>query len=239
MSGPIYLALLQRPGDSQLVRYSTLGTVAAFIEHVVASFAQHAPAGVRLLFKAHPLDHGIEPHEETLRRAAARWGVSDRVHYTDVGHFPSLVRASVGVVSVNSTGGLTAIEFQKPTAVLGQAIYDLPGLTHQSGLDRFWTAPEAPDPALYRAFRNVVMARTQINGAYSTRHGVRLAAPRGGPTPAEHLTPDRARGSRRCNGQMGEFGAAVWVKRLTTARLCCHWPHRAPRVRALSQKLNH
>lgn len=177
VSGPIFLALLQRPGDSQLLRYSSFGTVASFIEHVVTSFAQHAPPGVRLLFKAHPLDHGIEAHEPVLERIAQACGVADRVFYTDVGHFPSLVRAAVGVVSVNSTGGLTAIEFQRPTAVLGSAIYDMPGLTHQSGLDQFWSAPEAPDPSLYRAFRNVVMAKTQINGAYSTSHGVRLAAP--------------------------------------------------------------
>jgi capsular polysaccharide export protein len=177
VSGPIFLALLQRPGDSQLVRHSPLGTVAAFIEHVLSSFARHAPPGVRLLFKAHPLDHGIERHETVLQRAAEAHGVGDRIFHTDVGHFPSLVRAAVGVVSVNSTGGLTAIEFQRPTAVLGTAIYDMPGLTHQAGLDRFWTAPEAPDPALYQAFRNVVMAMTQVNGAYSTRHGVSLAAP--------------------------------------------------------------
>jgi capsular polysaccharide export protein len=177
VSGPIFLVALQRPGDSQLLRHSSFETVAAFIEHVVASFARQAPPGVRLLFKSHPLDHGLEPHEIIIKRAAEACGVADRVFYTDIGHFPSLVRASAGLVSVNSTAGLSAIEFQKPTIVLGDAIYDMPGLTHQSGLDHFWSAPEAPDPSLYRAFRTVVMAKTQINGAYSTRHGVRLAAP--------------------------------------------------------------
>jgi len=177
VSGPIFLAALQRPGDSQLLRHSSFGNVAAFIEHVVASFARNAPPGVRLLFKAHPLDHGLEAQDRVVRQVAHAWGVADRVFYTDIGHFPSLVRASAGLVSVNSTAGLSAIEFQKPTAVLGAAIYDMPGLTHQSGLDRFWTAPEAPDPVLYRAFRAVVMAKTQVNGAYSTSHGVRLAAP--------------------------------------------------------------
>ncbi len=177
VSGPIFLALLQRPGDSQLLRHSKLKTMDAFIELVVTSFAAHAPPEARLLFKAHPLDHGVEAHDVIVRRAAEACGVADRVFYTDVGHFPSLVRASVGVISVNSTGGLTAIEFQQPTIALGSAIYDMPGLTHQGGLASFWSAPEAPDPGLFHAFRSVVMARTQINGAYSTSHGVRLAAP--------------------------------------------------------------
>ena len=177
VSGPIFLALLQRPGDSQLLRNSNLRTVAAFIEKVVGSFASHAPPEMRLLFKAHPLDHGIEAHHLSIKRYAEQWGVADRVFYTDGGHFPSLVRASVGVLSVNSTGGLTAIEFQRPTMVLGSAIYNMPGLTHQSGMDQFWSSPESPDPSLFQAFRRVVMGRTQINGAYSTSHGVRLAAP--------------------------------------------------------------
>ena len=174
---PIFLALLQRPGDSQLIRYSEFGTVESFIEHVVSSFSKHAPPEARLLFKAHPLDHGIERHDRTLDRVVEAYGLADRGFYTDVGHFPSMVRSSVGVISVNSTGGLTAIESRKPTAALGMAIYNIPGLTHQGGLDSFWTAPEAPDDSLFRAFRTVVIAKTQINGAYSTSHGVRLAAP--------------------------------------------------------------
>ena len=177
VSGPIFLALLQRPGDSQLLRHSKIRTMEAFIELVVASFAAHATPKTRLLFKAHPLDHGVEAHDKTVRKVANAYGIGDRVFYTDVGHFPSLVRASVGVVSVNSTGGLTAIEFQRPTMALGSAIYDMPGLTHQGGLASFWSRPEAPDLELFQAFRSVVMARTQINGAYSTSHGVRLAAP--------------------------------------------------------------
>ena len=72
---------------------------------------------------------------------------------------------------------MAALEFGRPTLVLGKAIYDVPGLTAQGGLDAFWSDPEAPEPGLFLAFRKVVMARTQINGAYSSRYGVGLAAP--------------------------------------------------------------
>ena len=34
--------------------------------------------------------------------------------------------------------------------MLGDAVYDVPGITHQSGLDRFWRQPEKPDPGLPR-----------------------------------------------------------------------------------------
>jgi capsular polysaccharide export protein len=123
------------------------------------------------------LDHGIEPHGHHVAAAAARLGVSDRVFFADDGHFPTLIAKADGVITVNSTGGLSAIEAGLPTIVLGDALYDIEGLTHRSGLASFWSAPERPDPSLFEVFRAVVMASTQINGAFSTRHGVRLSAP--------------------------------------------------------------
>jgi capsular polysaccharide export protein len=80
------------------------------------------------------------------------------------------------VVTVNSTGGLAALEAGLPTVALGHAIYDLEGLTHRSGLDRFWSAPEPPEPELFASFKRTVMARTQVNGAFATSKGARLAA---------------------------------------------------------------
>jgi len=174
---PLFLALLQRPGDAQLTNDANFGEMCDFVGHVTKSFAAHAPADARLCFKVHPLDQGIEPHEKIVKRAAEAAGVSDRVICVDGGHFPTMVRAAVGVISVNSTGGLSAIEFGCPTITLGNAIYSLPGLTHQAGLDLFWSQPEAPDANLLVAFRAVVMAQTQINGDFSTPAGMELVAP--------------------------------------------------------------
>ena len=173
-SRPLFLALLQRPGDAQLTSEAQFNDMRAFIDHVVKSFAAHAPDDARLCFKAHPLDQGIEPHAKSVREAAEAAGVADRVTYVDGGHFPTMVRAAVGVISVNSTGGLSALEAGKPTIALGQAVYGLPGLTHQSGLNQFWINPEVPDAALLVAFRAVVMAQTQINGDFSTPAGMAL-----------------------------------------------------------------
>jgi capsular polysaccharide export protein len=175
--GPLFLALLQRPGDAQLTHDAKFGEMGDFVEHVVESFAAHAPVEARLCFKVHPLDQGIEPHEKIVKRAAEAAGVAGRVTCVDGGHFPTMVRAAVGVISVNSTGGLAAIEAGRPAITLGHAIYTLPGLTHQGGLDRFWVDPEGPDAALLVAFRAVVMAQTQINGDFSTPAGIALVAP--------------------------------------------------------------
>ena len=173
---PVFMALLQRPGDSQLTCHSPFSGTEEFITTVVESFAREAPAGSRLLFKTHPLDHGLEPHERHVRSAAAKAGVADRVFLADDGHFPTMIAAARAVLSVNSTGGLSSLEAGLPTIALGRALYDMPGLTHQGGLDSFWRSPTAPDRALFRSFRAAVMAACQINGAFSTRDGVRLVA---------------------------------------------------------------
>lgn len=175
--GDLHLVLLQRPGDSQLRRHSPYGETSHFVAEIIDSFAQNARADARLLFKAHPLDHGLEHHERVVRQAAQKAGVQDRVHYIDDGHLPGLIRRVSSVVSVNSSGGLAALEGGLPTLVLGDSIYDMAGLTHQGGIDSFWTEPQRPDAELFRRYRAVVMDRTQVNGAFSTRHGVALAAP--------------------------------------------------------------
>jgi capsular polysaccharide export protein len=174
---PMYLAILQRPGDSQLVKHSSVKTVTDFIDQVMTSFAAHAPPKAQLVFKCHPLDHGLENHRAIIRRLAAARGVGDRAIYLDGGDLPAIVRRSCGVISVNSTAGLAGIELERPTIVLGCATYDIRGMTHQDGLDRFWTRPQAPDPEVFRAYRRLVMATTQINGAYSTARGIDLALP--------------------------------------------------------------
>jgi capsular polysaccharide export protein len=174
---PLYLVLLQRPGDSQLWRHSDFEDTEAFLDKVVKSFAAHAAKDALLLVRPHPLDHGLDPHERVLARLARRAGVSERVHYVDHGKLHEMLPKITGAVCVNSTAGLAAVEFGCPTIALGRALYDMPGLTHQGGLDTFWTCAAQPDPSLYDAFRSVLMAATQINGAYATRRGRELAIP--------------------------------------------------------------
>jgi len=174
---PLYLVLMQRPGDSQLWRHSDFECAEAFLNKVVTSFAAHAPEEAMLLVRPHPLDHGLDNHEAVLAKLAHREGVVGRVHFVDHGKLHELLPSISGAVCVNSTAGLAAVEFGCPTVVLGRALYDMPGLTHQGGMDSFWRAADVPDLGLYEAFRDVMMATTQINGAYATRRGRSLAAP--------------------------------------------------------------
>jgi capsular polysaccharide export protein len=174
---PLYLVLMQRPGDSQLWRHSDFECAEAFLNKVVTSFAAHAPEEAMLLVRPHPLDHGLDDHEGVITKLSRREGIVGRVHFVDHGKLHELLPSISGAVCVNSTAGLAAVEFGCPTVVLGRALYDMPGLTHQGGIDSFWRSADVPDNDLYEAFRDVMMATTQINGAYATRRGRALAVP--------------------------------------------------------------
>lgn len=168
---PFVLVCLQRDGDSQLVRHSTLPTNGAFLARVLDSFAAHAPPGLHLVVKGHPLDAGvIDLEAETLRLGAAL-GVRERVHYLDGGALADLCRASRGLVVNNSSAALSALGFGTPVKVLGQAFFDMEGLTDPRPLETFWKGPVPPDPDLFARFRTWVIDNTQINGGF---HGPRV-----------------------------------------------------------------
>ncbi len=173
-SSPYYIALMQRAGDSQLWQHSSY-TNETFAADVIESFSKHARPDVQLAFKLHPLDPGLVDYERIVERLAKAHGVEDRIVFLDGGELNTLARGARGAVTINSTAGLATIGFGCPTKVLGRAVYDIEGLTDGKPLSRFWSEPEAPDPDLFLRFRHVIMERTQINGAFYTIPGVRMA----------------------------------------------------------------
>jgi capsular polysaccharide export protein len=174
---PCFLLLLQLNSDKQILVHSRFRDMRHFMETVVASFAAHAPAGTMLVVKAHPLDNGEVDHGRDLTEIAARHGVAGRCVLLDGGNLIPLLERSRGAITINSTAGISAMHRAVPLIVLGQALFDMPGLTHQGPLDSFWQAPQQGDRRLYRAWRRVIGYRCQINGNFYSRRGMRLALP--------------------------------------------------------------
>lgn len=162
---------LQLDSDHQIRTHSPFPGMAEAIERIVASFAAHAPDEAVLLVKEHPLDNGLRAWRRIVRDAARRGGVAARVLFVEHGHIDQLVARARGVVTVNSTTGTLALAAGTPVIVLGDAVYDLPGLTAQGGLDRFWRAPPLPDAALFDAFRRVLVDRCLLRGGFSSVAG--------------------------------------------------------------------
>lgn len=172
---PYFLVLLQLLGDSQITHHSGYNDMYEFLDEILQDFAKNAPIDTCIAVKNHPLDNGLSRYGSFLRQKARSLGLGDRLVFIDGGRLPPLLRNAHGVVTVNSTGGLSAIHHELPTKTMGNAIYNIPGLTSQQSLSEFWNQPNAPDPELFRVFRDYVINHAQLHGNYYTKRGLRCA----------------------------------------------------------------
>ena len=158
--GPLFLFPLQLSQDMQLVRYGTGEPQTDILRRVIRSFLADAPGDAMLVVKVHPLDNGRTNWNGLVS------GPSDRILYLDGGDLDHLLAKAAGVVTINSTVGLQALQAGVPTHVLGQAIYRTAGLTDQPGLDAFWNAPAPPDTERVDTFCGFIAANFHVPGAF-------------------------------------------------------------------------
>ena len=171
---PYFVFPLQLNEDYQIRVHSQFDGMQPAIEQVLGSFAAHAPAAALLVVKGHPLDNGLTDWGQRTRAVAERLGIADRVLYLEAGDIDVLVRPARGLVTVNSTSGTLSLRHGVPTMVLGDAVYDVPRITHQAGIDRFWTQPVPPDMRVFDAFRRVLVDRSLIHGGYFSDEGLAM-----------------------------------------------------------------
>lgn len=172
---PYFVFPLQMATDFQIRAYSPYDDLHQPIGEIVESFARHAPVNAQLVVKIHPLDPGLVSWRRFIDRLAKRHGVAGRVLYIDGGSLDTLLKGARGVVTVNSTVGLTAIRLGIPVRTLGTAIYNVSGLVSEMPLDRFWSAPRTPDRALARDFLRAIAACLHIRGVFYARPGLDAA----------------------------------------------------------------
>jgi len=171
----VFVVPLQLEGDFQIRAHSGFAGQSGAIERLVASFARCAPAESTLLFKSHPLDNGLEGWSRVIARLAKEHDVSPRVAFLDGGTLEPLYARAAGVVTINSTAGLEAVMAGLPVKTLAPTIYDVPGLTFQGPLDRFWHEASRPETGLARAFIKALAALTQVRGTIYSAQGLEAA----------------------------------------------------------------
>lgn len=159
-SGPLFLLALQLETDFQIRDHGPPGGLRAALDTVMASFAAHAPAGARLIVKPHPLDPGLTPWRRLLQMGS----LGDRTIWLDGGDLGDLWPKLTGLVTVNSTAGLSALAAGVPVAALGTAVYA--DLAHRGPLETFWTNPARPDPDVVAAFCSALVRGTQLPGTF-------------------------------------------------------------------------
>jgi capsule polysaccharide modification protein KpsS len=82
-------------------------------------------------------------------------------------HLPTCLKNAKGTVTINSTVGLTSLGYGIPTITLGNAIYDIEGLTNKKvSLNDFWKESFSPNRLLYEKFIQCLIDKTQLNGSF-------------------------------------------------------------------------
>ncbi|WP_371431406.1 capsule biosynthesis protein [Novosphingobium sp.] len=169
---PYFLFPLQLDSDAQIRLHSPFAGIAEALNLIIASFARHAPADTRLVIKEHPLDNGVRDWEQAARDLGERYGVAARIDYLAAGDIVAVARDARGMVTINSTSGTFALAMGVPVVALGHAVYDIPDLTAQGGLDAFWQNPVRPDPETFAAFRRVLIERCLIPGGFFSKEAL-------------------------------------------------------------------
>ena len=175
---PYFFFPLQLNSDSQIQLYSPYVRMHEAIADVLTSFAKHAPKNTHLLIKNHPLDNGLIDYDTFVKAFSSELGIADRVTFVDFGNTGQMVGRSLGVVLINSTVGIMALEKEIPVYCLGHSIYNIEGLAQSwplVSLKDFWKAPAAPDKSLFEDFRNVVAQCASVAGNFYGAEGIQAA----------------------------------------------------------------
>jgi len=170
---PYHLALLQLAHDASFRDHGPFETMADFLDVLIAGFADGAPAHHHLVFKAHPLEDGRTPIRADIRRLAAQYGVTNRVHYVRGGKLARLLNDARSAVTVNSTAAQQALWRGLPLKAFGQAVYLKPEFVSEQPMGAFFQNPTRPDSRAYRDYRHYLLQTSQISVSFYSARGRR------------------------------------------------------------------
>jgi capsular polysaccharide export protein len=198
-----FLFPLQLDSDAQIRLHSPFAGIADALDLVISSFARSAPSSTRLVVKEHPLDNGVRDWRQETASFAALYGVADRIDYLESGDIVPVAQHSNGLITINSTSGTLALALNVPVIALGQAIYDIDGITFQGELDAFWRDPGQPDASIFAAFCRVLIDRCLVAGGFFSEEALtkvtqgvvarlEAAIPLQRPVPGQKITNERS-----------------------------------------------
>lgn len=166
-----FLVPLQVFNDAQVIHHSPYLDVRDFIEDVLSSFSKSG-SDAMLVLKHHPFDKASRDYSRQIAVTAERLGIRNQVVYLRDGHLPSLLNLARGVVTINSTVGLSALFHGCSVVATGVAVYAIPELTYQKGLDSFWSSAKrgVVDKSLLCRFKSHLLKNSQINCSFYVKN---------------------------------------------------------------------
>ena len=167
LSKKYYFVPLQTHNDFQILQHSNYQSIEKFIIEVLESFSHDAPSDTFLVFKHHPVDRGRKNYKSFIIEQAEILDIHNRIIAVHDVFLPGILKHAKATITINSTVGLTSIEYGIPTITMGDAIYDMEGLTNKGkSLKEFWRNHQEPNEELYQKFRQFLIQNTQLNGSF-------------------------------------------------------------------------
>ena len=186
LEGRYFVVALQVHDDQQLLSHGRGWTMERLITETIRSFARRADPAHQLVFKIHPMDRGHKSYRPFVKQLALLCKCEERVQVLDDGSIGLLIRHSLGLVTVNSTSGLLALNHGKPLLALGDTFYGAEGLANlpkndalsAAAIDDFWQNPIAPQKERVQQFVRHMYRQSLINGSFYLRTYVEDTAQR-------------------------------------------------------------
>lgn len=167
---PFFMVALQVHDDLQLVRHGGGWVTRNFLQAVLDSFRRAAPEECHLVIKAHPLDVGYGHHKKNLRYMVEDSDLGGRVVFLQSGPLMPIVRHARGLVTINSTAGIAALDCKVPVLAFGNALYHAKGLAERprtvAEVDAFWTDPPPVDTEKAIRFKAHVRRNALLPGSF-------------------------------------------------------------------------
>ncbi|HEA3287326.1 TPA: capsule biosynthesis protein [Pasteurella multocida] len=168
--GDFFLVPLQVYDDSQVRIHCDYESVDAFLKEILESFIHHAPSALNLIIKHHPMDRGFVDYGHVIKQYKTQYpAFKKRIFYVHDVPTPILLRKGKGMITLNSTSGISALLHCMPVLTLGRASYNFEGLTYQGNLHNFWHNKGLPEAKVFDAYRKYHLSKTQINGSFYSK----------------------------------------------------------------------
>ncbi len=112
------------------------------------------------------MDRGYVSYQSQINRLVTLLGLEGRVFYGYELPLPTLYPLLKGVITINSTVGLSALLHDVPTFCMGRALYDLAGLTTRGTLAKFWHKQSPVCSETFERMRQSLLHLTQLNASF-------------------------------------------------------------------------
>lgn len=162
-----FLVPLQVYNDFQVISHSNFKSVKKMIEYVLTSYKKNN-VNEYLVFKHHPMDRGIKNYKKHIDNLISKLEIDkNKIIYIHECNLPLFLKKAKGIITINSTVGISALYHHKPVKILGLANYNISNLTNKEyTLDLFWKKQYKPNIKILKNFYNYTLVKTQINGSF-------------------------------------------------------------------------